>query len=92
MDTKVLNYRIIIEPELNKKTGKKVYVGICPKLGVSDWGKTVEAAIGNIKEAIECHLESMASHKKDIPCSDTDEYLVTTTEVSLPANIHFGFA
>ena len=57
MDTKVLNYRIIIEPELNKKTGKKVYVGFCPKLGVSDWGKTVEAAIGNIKEAIELYLE-----------------------------------
>lgn len=67
MDTRVLNYRIIIEPELNKKTGKKVYVGFCPKPGVSDGGKTVEAAIGNIKEAIECHLESMASHKKDIP-------------------------
>ncbi len=92
MDTKILNYRIIIEPELNKKTGKKVYVGFCPKLGVSDWGKTVETVIDNIKEAIECHLESLVKHKKDIPAPDEPEFMVTTTDVVLPIGAQFGLA
>ena len=52
----------------------------------------MEATVDNITEAIECHLESMVKHKKDIPIPDEPEFMVTTTNVALPANIHFGFA
>lgn len=67
MDTKVLNYRIIIEPEIDKKTGKKVYTSFCPKLGVADWGNTVEQSMARIQEGIECHLEALAQLKSPLP-------------------------
>ena len=82
METKVLNYRIIIEPEIENK--KKVYVSFCPTLGVSDWGKTVEEALAHIREGIECYLESLVKHKKPIPEEDPSEFMVATTRVSLP--------
>lgn len=66
METIVLNYRIIIEPETDKKTGKTVYVALAPTLGVSDWGKSIEQALERITEAIECHLESLVKHGKEI--------------------------
>lgn len=81
METKVLNYRILIEPEIKGK--KRVYTAFCPTLGVSDWGKTIEEALAHIKEGIECHLESLVKHKKAIPEEDTSEFMVATTKVSL---------
>ena len=92
METKVLNYRIIIEPETSGKKGKIVYVSYCPKLGISDWGNTVEQAIAHVREAIECHLESLAKHSEDIPQSDTDEYVVATARVKAPPGVHPSFA
>lgn len=83
METKVLNYRIIIWPELVKR--RKTYVALSPTLGVSDWGKTVEEALDHIKEGIECHLESLVKHKKSIPQEESlSEFMVATTKVSVP--------
>lgn len=87
-----MNYRIIIEPEIDAKTGKKVYTAFCPKLGVADWGKTVEKALAHIKEGIECHLESLVKHENPIPREDVSEFMVATTEVSLPRNLRITFA
>ena len=92
METKVLNYRIIVEPETHEKTGKVVYVSYCPKLGVSDWGRTVEQAIAHIREAIECHLESLVKHGEDIPQPDTDEYVIATARVNAPPGVRLSFA
>lgn len=91
MEKFVLNYRIILEPE-NNKSGQKVYNAYCPKLGVADWGKTVEEALIHIQEAIECYLESLAKHHKPIPTGDKAEFLVTTTEVFLQKNLKPIFA
>lgn len=91
METLVLNYRIIIEPEIEEKTGRKIYTAFCPRLGVADWGKTLEEAINHIKEGIECYLQSLIKHKKPIPSQDSTEFMVTTAEVFLPKNLKFTY-
>jgi len=55
VETKVLNYRIIIEKEKQKKGYK--YVAYVPTLGISDFGKTVEEATVNVGKAIKIYLE-----------------------------------
>ena len=82
METKVLNYRIIITPEELK--GKTVYNAYSPTLGVADWGKTIEQSLSYIKEAIECHIESLINHHQPIPIEDSGEFMVASTSVKLP--------
>jgi len=86
METTVLNYRIIVEQEENSQTGKKVYVSLCPKLGVSDWGNTIDQAINRIQEAVECHLESLIRHHKHLPAPDQNEFVIATAKVNLPSS------
>lgn len=85
METKVLNYRIIITPERHR--GRTVYNAYSPTLGVADWGKTVEQAISHIKGAIECHLESLAKNHEPIPVEDTSDFMVAMTSVSIPQTL-----
>ena len=57
MQKKVLNYRIIIEPE---KRGKKVvYNAYCPTLGLADYADSIDQAIKNIESLIKFHIESL---------------------------------
>lgn len=44
MDKKVLNYRIIIEPE-KYADGKTVYTALCPTLDVADYGDSIEEVL-----------------------------------------------
>lgn len=44
MQTKVLNYRVIIEPE-TYPDGSKVYNAYCPTLGIADYGNSVEEVL-----------------------------------------------
>ena len=83
METHILNYRIIIEPE-KLKTGKIVYNALCPTLDVVDWGNSVEKATEHIKEAIECHVEFLVKHNRSIPNPDQQEFMITSTAISLP--------
>ncbi len=90
METKVLNYRIIIEKEKQEKGYK--YVAYVPTLGISDFGKTVESASTNITKAIKIYLETLVELKKSIPAPDTEEYFVTSSKVelhNLPKNYAF---
>ena len=48
METKTLNYRIIIEPDIYPDTKKQCFNAYCPTLGLADYGKTVEDALKNI--------------------------------------------
>jgi hypothetical protein len=41
MQTKLLNYRVIVEPEIYTN-GDKVYNAYCPTLGITDYGDTIE--------------------------------------------------
>lgn len=82
MEKKVLNYRVIIEPE---KMGRKtVYNAYCPSLGVADYGDTVEEVLKSIKDGIELALECLAEDKKEIPIDDINSQLITSVQVHIP--------
>ena len=60
---KAYDYKVILEPD---KTGG--YVVSCPSLpGCYSQGETVEAALANIKEAIELCLEDLQAQGEEIP-------------------------
>ncbi len=53
-----------------------IFVSLCPELDIASQGKTVEEALGNLKEAVELYLEDEdAKPPKDTP-------IFTTIEVS----------
>lgn len=85
METKVLNYRIIVEPE-KYPDGSLVYNTYCPTLDLADYGDTVEQALANIKEAIELRLEVLSEEKEEIPL-DLPNSLVTQLSVKAPKGI-----
>lgn len=81
MQTKILNYRIILEPE---KQGKKtVYNAYCPTLGVADYGNSIDQAIKNIKSLIKFHVESLLAEGLEVPQENTTEEIITSTTVSI---------
>lgn len=77
---KVLNYRIILEPE---KMGKKiVYNAYCPTLNIADYGDTIEEALTHIKEGIELALE-VRKEENDLPQEDNiAQQVITSIQVS----------
>lgn len=83
METKVLNYRIIITPE--KHQGKIVYNVLCPTLGVADWGKTIEQAIQHIQGAMECYIEALLEDKQPVPAPDEPNFTITIASVNIPS-------
>lgn len=85
MDKKVLNYRIVIEPE-KYEDGSTVYVAYCPTLGISDYGDTVEEVLASIKDGIELTVESMAKEKSEVPVDDVEDQIITTAKINVPAS------
>lgn len=81
METKALNYRIVIEKE--KQNKGYLYVAYVPSLGISDFGKTIEEATANIEKAIKLYLETLVDLKKSIPAPDSEEYFVTSKKIEL---------
>lgn len=53
MKVNLLKYNVVI-----KKEGKD-YIAHVPTLGISDFGKTIEEAQENTKNAIRCHIEGL---------------------------------
>lgn len=92
METKVLNYRILVEKEPSLRTKKMVYVAYCPKLGISDWGTSIDEALVHMQEAIECHIESLAKHGEDVPASDDETFVVTTANIRVPQVTNIVYA
>ena len=83
MQQKVLNYRIIIEPE-KYDDGSIVYVAYCPTLGISDYGDSIEKVLSSIKDGIELAVESLAKERQEIPIDDIQEQIITSTMVNSP--------
>jgi len=81
MQTQILNYRIIIEPE--KQGRKTVYNAYCPTLGVADWGDSLEDAMKNIQSLIKFHIESLLEDKKLIPVDNLDKEIIASTKISI---------
>ena len=92
METNILNYRILVEKEGTPRKKRAVYVAYCPKLGISDWGASIDDALAHMQEAIECHVESLVKHKEDVPASDEETFVVTTANIRVPplANIVYA--
>lgn len=82
METKVLNYRIIIKP--TKEGRKTVYLAECPTLGVYDWGDTIEQVLKSIKEGIECEIEGLIKDGETVPIDHVEQEIITTTSISIP--------
>ena len=94
MEMKVLNYRIIIEPDIYTGSGKPCFLAYAPTLGVVDNGKTIEAALVNIQEAIECRIQALIVEGQPVPPADTmgDTVVVTATQVKIPKNYPLAFS
>ncbi|MCH8268138.1 MAG: type II toxin-antitoxin system HicB family antitoxin [Acidobacteria bacterium] len=79
---KLYAYQISLVPE--QEGGYTVLVPLLP--GCVSYGRTIEEATENAKEAIALHLENLAAHKQPIP--EGNEVSVFTTLVSVsPTNV-----
>lgn len=91
MQTKVLNYRVILEPE-NYPNGDKVYNAHCPTLGITDYGDSVEKVLESIEAGILLAIESLAGKGEEIPTDNIEEQIVASAKVSVPLKIKPVFA
>lgn len=91
MEKKVLNYRIIIEPE-KYENGSTVFVAYCPTLGISDYGDSIEGVLKSIKDGIELAIENLAKEKQEVPVDRPEEQIITTTKVTIPSGLKINLA
>lgn len=90
METKVLNYRIIIEPDKRTGSGETCFTAYCPTFGIADSGETIEDAIVNIKKAIEAWIGALIKDGEPVPIDRVENSIVTFTSIKAPANIRFA--
>ena len=86
METKILNYRVIIEPE-KYPDGSQTYNAYCPTLGVADYGDTVEEAMESIKEGILLAIECLAKEKREVPVDNLNEQIVAAARIVIPSKL-----
>ena len=91
MVTKILNYRIIVEPDQQTGTGKIGYTALCPTLGVADDGDTIEEAIKNVRNAIKVYVESLITDKLPVPIDQPEKYLVTIAQININGRFQPAF-
>ena len=82
METKIANYRIIIEPEI--QNGRKVYNAYCPTLQIADYGDTIEQALESIKEGIELALESLVEAGEELPVDNLTDQVIASIPAKIP--------
>ena len=87
MQTDILNYHIIVKPDVETGTGKPGFTAYCPTLGVADGGDTVEEAISNVKEAIKAYVASLKADGASVPTDNPNQDILT--QVSLPQSFNF---
>lgn len=90
MQTKILNYRIVIELDQYTGTNKPCYTAYCPTLGVADGGDTIEEALKNVQGAIEAYVESLIEDKLPVPVDNTDGDIVTSTKIQVHGNLQYA--
>ena len=85
MDTTILNYRIIVEPDVRVGTNEPGFSAYCPTLDIADGGDTIEAALSSIREGIECRVEALIAEGIPVPRPDNVETtVVATSKVKIP--------
>ena len=90
METKLLNYRIIIKPA--KKAKKTIYIAECPTLAVCDWGNTIEAVLKNIQEGIECEIQGLIKDGETVPVDHVEQEMITTASINIPNNLSIALS
>jgi len=81
---KVLNYLIVIEPDIRLGTNKPCFSVFCPVLGLADSGDTIEEAVSNMEKLIRFHLNCLAKEGELIPIERPEKGLISTVQVSVP--------
>ena len=85
MDTTILNYRIIVEPDVRVGTNEPGFSAYCPTLDIADGGDTIEAALFSIREGIKCRVEALIAEGIPVPQPDNVETtVVATSKVKIP--------
>ena len=79
---KLYAYQISVVPE--QEGGYTVLVPLLP--GCVSYGRTIEEATENAKEAIALHLENLAAHKQPIPEGQEAPVFMTLVSVT-PTNV-----
>lgn len=59
----------------------KFFVALCPELDVASQGKSVDAALANLKEALGLYLETASP--KELKAALSSRPLITTLEVTV---------
>lgn len=90
MQTTLLNYRIIVEPDEYTGSNKPCYTAYCPTLGVADGGDTIEEAVKNVHGAIEAYIEALVDDGQSVPVDKTDQDMITTTQISIDKPVQFA--
>lgn len=88
METKILNYRIIVEPDVRTGTNESCFTASCPTLGIADSGDTIEEAIANIKNGIKAWVEALAYDNQPVPVDHIEGSLVAFTSIKAPPHLH----
>lgn len=93
METKVLNYRTLVEPDTYTGSGKPCFLAYAPTLDVADNGRTIEEALENIKEAIECRITALIADGEPVPSPDNigETIVVAATKVAIPKNYPLAY-
>jgi len=79
MQTKVLNYRIIVSPDTQTGVGKPGFTALCPTLGVADDGDTVEQALTSVRGAIQVFVDSLVEDNEPVAIDQPEQDIITTT-------------
>ena len=90
MQTKILNYRVIVTPDKQTGTGKAGFTALCPTLGVADDGDTIEKALANLKGAIQDYVDSLIEDNELVPTDHPEHDIVTTTQIITSQNFQFA--
>ncbi len=94
MVTKILNYRVFIEPDTYTGSKKRCYLAYAPALDVADNGNTIEEALANITEAVRCRTEALIADGEPVPSPEdpVETVVVTTAKVEIPKDYPFAFS
>lgn len=84
MQTTILNYRIIVEPDEYTGTDEPCFTAYCPTLGVADGGDTIEEAINNVIGAIRAYVDSLIDDKLPVPVDKpAEKNYITFTQIKV---------
>lgn len=83
MQTTILNYRVIVEPDRRTGTDEPCFTASCPTLGVASDGDSIEEAIANVTEAVSAYVAFLVRREEFVPADDPEKEILTTTQVRL---------